>query len=436
MSLVKYSNSRFFCRVAMLATGTVVSQLVTLIAAPVLSRIYSPDDFGVLGLFMAIATPLAIISCMRYEMAIMLPEKDSPNTENLLVLSILISVLISGIFFIIFVFGKKQISGLLGNVDYSDWLLWIPLVVLLHGVYLAFRVYALRNRRMSLIAASSLSHTSSQSIVQIFSGFILKCGSSGLIWGQIAGRIVSTVMISLPSSRQLFKRIVTVCSLDGILKAAKRYKDFPLYQSWGVLLNSFSRGWIILLIGFFFDGRIVGLYFMGFRLLNLPLRVIGGAIGDVFFEKGVREHNAGAADTIVKVTRILCLMTLPISVAFLLLAPAGFELFLGPEWREAGIYLQILTPMFAFRFISGPIARAFTIYEKQRAGLMWQIGNLFISCFSISIGGMFGSIFLALSLYSAMTSMMYFIMLLLCLKYAGSSLKDVFLPIRPVLNQE
>ena len=80
-------KGEFSRNVLTLMTGTSIAQAIPIAISPILTRIYTPEDFGVFALYMAIATVVSVIATGRYETAIMLPKKDS-EAINLFIVSI------------------------------------------------------------------------------------------------------------------------------------------------------------------------------------------------------------------------------------------------------------------------------------------------------------------------------------------------------------
>ena len=57
-----------------LVTGTTLAQIISVLASPLVTRLYGPEAYGLLALFNLITSIIGVIACMRYELAIMLPK--------------------------------------------------------------------------------------------------------------------------------------------------------------------------------------------------------------------------------------------------------------------------------------------------------------------------------------------------------------------------
>ena len=105
-------NSPFASDILKLVSGTAFAQIITILASPILTRLYSPEAFGFLAIFISITSIVGVIACMRYELAIMLPKSDE-KAANLLALCLLSVVAISGLTVPALYFGSDAIISLL-----------------------------------------------------------------------------------------------------------------------------------------------------------------------------------------------------------------------------------------------------------------------------------------------------------------------------------
>ena len=118
----------FAAHVLTLMTGATIAQAIPIAIAPILTRLYTPSDFGVFALFSSLVSLAAIIATGRYELAIMLPEDDQ-DAINLMALSVGISLLVSSICLVVVAIFNSQIVALLNNENISTWLNWCTRIV-------------------------------------------------------------------------------------------------------------------------------------------------------------------------------------------------------------------------------------------------------------------------------------------------------------------
>ena len=137
--IAKIRHAEFLKSVITLVTGTTIAQVIPFLVAPVLTRLYLPEDFGLLALFLSVAGFLSIISTLQYESAILLP-KDEIDAINLVALCLIITLLVTFLSFIIVLFFNKIITVWIGNIYISFWLYFVPIPVFLTGVFNTFKI--------------------------------------------------------------------------------------------------------------------------------------------------------------------------------------------------------------------------------------------------------------------------------------------------------
>lgn len=358
----------FSAHVLTLMTGTTIAQAIPIAISPILTRIYSPSDFGVLALFSSLVSIVAIIATGRYELAIMLPEDDS-DAVNLLALSVLISFAVSFIsLLVVFVF-NTQIASLLGNPAISDWLYWVPVSILLTGIYQALNYWSSRKKHFERLAISRISQSASAATANLSFGYF-GLGVSGLIGGSLIGQSCSTGVLGWQVWRDEKNRAVSI-SKNSMMRNAKRYQKFPLINSLHAFSDSVQTSGIVFVISAFFGSSILGFYSFTLRVLRMPLSLIGSSVSQVFFQKATQTYNGGGElHLLLNKTMIkLAMIAIPIFVIIIFFAPDMFLLFFGKAWREAGVYAQILSPWIFLNFIVSPISQIPIILDKQKKGL-------------------------------------------------------------------
>ena len=188
-----FPKSDFSKNVLTLLTGTSIAQAIPIAISPVLTRIYTPNDFGIYALYMSLASILSVISTGRYELSLLLPKKDE-DAFSLLSLSLFLSFLFSIFISIIFYFFNVQIVLILGNPNIERWLYFIPISIFFTGLFQTLTYWSNRNKQYKTIAKGRVSQSSGTAI----SNLILSLNNSngkGLIIGGIIGRITGSLYI-------------------------------------------------------------------------------------------------------------------------------------------------------------------------------------------------------------------------------------------------
>jgi len=377
-------KSEFTRNVLTLMTGTTIAQAIPIAISPILTRIYTPEDFGVFALFIAIVSILGSIANGRYELAIMLPERDE-DAINIFALGFIITVFLTIFSFIIIFFFKEYILVLFGNDALKNWLYFIPVTVFFIGFFNILNYFNIRKKNYKNIASSKIIKSIVLAITQLIIGFI-KQGALGLISGQLLSQIFANwkLLQNIITNRELLSQI----SLVNIKKQAKEYINFPKFSIWGVLANTLSIHFINILISTFFSVITLGFYSLVQRILGMPSALIGGSIGQVYFQKATEDKNikGNSLSIFLKTVKKLALIGLLIFGFLYFTVEDIFSIIFGEKWRIAGVYAQVVIPFFYIRFISSAVSMTYDIYDGLKIELIWQLSLLvgFIAILYIS----------------------------------------------------
>ena len=269
-------------------TGTAIAQAIPIAISPILTRLYSPKDFGLFALFMAITSILSGIANGRYELAIMLPVKDE-DAINVFALAFIIVSCFSLFLIIVVVLFHDYLVNLLGNSQIGIWLYFIPIGVFFSGLYNILNYYNNRLRNYKALASATVLKSVLIAIIQLGIGF-MKSGVAGLISGQLLSQFFANtrLLIKIVRGNVLISKI----KKDKIVILAKRYIDFPKFSIWAVLANSSSQQLTSILISSFYSITTLGFYSLVQRVLGMPSALMGNAISQVFFQEATKEKHA------------------------------------------------------------------------------------------------------------------------------------------------
>lgn len=376
----------FLRNVFTLMAGTTVAQILPVAASPVLTRLYSPQDFGTLALFTAVASILGVIATGRYEMAIMLPREET-EAVNLVALCLLISVSLGLLSFLVVAVFNRQIANLLGDPELSLWLFAVPLAVALTGIQHTFNYWFNRKKHYGKLSLSRVTQSSATVAVNIGMGAAGWQGS-GLIAGYVLGQFSSAAYLGFKARQEDWDKR-NGAQKTVMRQVAKKYQDFPKINSLHAFFDMLQNSGVIFLLSSFFGPVVLGFYFLAMRILKTPLMFIGSSVAQVFYQKATELHqNGGDLQAFVKKSIFsLTAVALPIFLLILFFAPYLFALIFGKEWREAGVYSSILAPWFFLNFIFSPITQIPIIVDRQKMGfIITFLGNSLI-LFSIGYGG-------------------------------------------------
>lgn len=380
--------------------GTSLAQAIPIAVSPILTRLYSPEEFGLFALYMAVAMIASVLVTGRYELAILLPRKEA-DALHIAALAIIISVAISAVLLLIVIFFAIPIANLLGSAALVPWLYWLPASTLLLGVFQSINYWSNRKAQYKRLAISRTVQSTSAALAQLGFGNA-GGGASGLVGGQIAGQVLSTGIIARLIWREDHGLIRTL-RVPRILALARKYINFPKYLIVAHGFNTASGQMPVLLFGALFNTVTAGFFSLTQRVMTAPMSLVANALGDVFRQEASQAYiHQGNCTTIYKRTlkRLLLISIVPFA-AFFFLAPGLFAWVFGEKWRVAGEYAQILTPMAFLQFVTSPLSSMFMIAEKQLLDLMWQLFLFFLVIASFLIGSALGNGEDALKLFCA-----------------------------------
>ena len=352
-----------------LVTGTTIAQAIPIAISPILTRIYTPEDFGVLALFISITTILGTIANGRYELAIVLPKRDN-NALEFTALSIIITMGFSLLLVILVILFHDSLLSYLNNDRFSFWLYLIPLSVLLFSLFNILNYYHTRKKEYKIITKARMSRSVVMALIQTLVGLLFRVGG-GLIGGSIVSYIAGNyVMLRNRIGKHIFGEI----QASSLLQQGKRYINFPKYSLFGSLANILSIHVISIFITTVYSATILGFYSLVYRVLAMPLTLIGNSLGQVYLQEAVEEKNkTGITIVTFRSTLIkLVAITIPIFGILYLFIDDLFAFIFGNEWQIAGVYAKILLPLFFIRFIVSPLTVTCSIFEKQKIALIWQ----------------------------------------------------------------
>lgn len=397
MSLAKSSLKSDVIR---LVSGTALAQLLLILATPLITRLFPPEAFGIAAMFSSVTAILGVVTCMRYEMAISIPKTDS-EAANLVGLCIIIAVSFSFITALIAIFFGTPLLTAIGLEELVPYRWSLPMMVFASGIYASLNYWSTRQSKFTLL-----------STMRVVSAFVNVCASlifgalgwfalGGLILASLLGQIAFTAGLSistLRSNSQIFKENINLLKMK---QCAVRYKNMPLASSWSALINMGSWQIPTLLLAFYFDPKIAGFYALSFKLIQMPMSLVGGAIGQAFTRRAAEARDNNTIDELVLglFSKLLGYGLVPLA-ALAFVGRDVYEISFGANWAEAGIYSQILSIWAIFWFISSPLSIVILIYEKYKQEFFLSISSLAFRILAIFIGGYMQNPRIAIALFS------------------------------------
>ena len=402
-----------------LFSASVLAAITPILVSPILTRQYSPEDFGAFAFFIAITDILLVLATFQFASAIVIPKKDS-KAINLLAVSVAITAIVSTCALALAAIVYWLNIGNFGGAIIHNHLIFIPLLIFFSALYTTLYLWQNRMGRYKTISAARIASVSSIALISVLFGLIT-FGAMGLILAVIIGKCIGVIFLFyklMINDWRLLKKI----KFKQMLGVAVENKNFPIFTVPAGLFNMFSWQVPAIMFKIFFSISVLGFYDLCHRVLAAPTSLVGTAVQDVFKVRASKDYaEQGSCKKIYIYT--LLYLTIVATALFLplyLFAPGLFKIVFGANWGVAGEYAQVLIPYLAIRFIAGPLGYILYIANKQHIDLIWQ-SLLSVALFSsIYYGCQSGDPTVALTYLSYSGASLYFVYIVLLYYYSSN----------------
>ena len=323
--------------IGLITLSLVVGAIITFIALPVLTRLYSVADFGAYGIALAIVSVLSTVANLRLDQALLVAEEHDKK-----------SLIFEGAVFS---------TG----------------IAILSGIVISF---ILNIEMAGAVATGVLANTLIQSLYNYQFSAHKEYFCAGL--NVFRSAIVVAVQLSLPlmmqislvNSYNVSSVIMIVAVLIYLLKnqlyqvswqAFKYYKDFIYANTPHALLNSFSHNLPYYVVSHFVGVQAMGFYAIVERTLRVPINLISQTLRQFFIRKF---KDADSSQNALKASVLLSLVSLPLFALVFVLPESLYLWIFGSEWVGISTYFQILALGYWAIFCNPP-SSAFLIAKRN-----------------------------------------------------------------------
>lgn len=394
----------FFKNLTTLVTGNAIAQLIGFLAIPVLSRLYTPEEFGQVALFVSIVNVIAIAANARYDMAIVLP-KSTSKAFHLFVGSMGITTGVTLLLFLIIALFKTSIVSLFDAPVFNQIIWFIPVLVFLLATHKSMHFWFNRQKKYKVIAGNRVILSTAQTAIKL-PRFMYGDGNWGLIIGTVIGQLIAVVVYLRRIVRESAWRL-KYFSYKTMQKAFSEYANFPKFLMPMAVINSFSVNILIFALSAIASSTIVGFYERAYRVIHMPFSLISTSFGNVFYEQMTRTQNPKR----LYLTSYFANLALAAIVLtpVMLWGEAIFAFVLGKDWVEAGAIAMIIAPLTIFNYATACVSNVFSVYKKNQLSLIWQIFYLGIVVGWIFLGRLL-DIYLLIRIYAYIGAALYAVM--------------------------
>jgi O-antigen/teichoic acid export membrane protein len=409
--------------VALLTSGSVFAQGLALLAAPLVTRLYLPEHFGVLALYVGVLGIAGGAGALKYELAVPLPRSETVAV-NVLSLALAVTTVMAMVALLVAALANRIVGAAQPALSAAIWL--IPVGMLLTGGYRCLNYWAIRTKRFGAIAKTSVSQAVSSLVTQIGLG-IFGAGSMGLIVANMLGQSggITILATSAWSSVRYSANKVRLRRMNAV---ARRYRRFACTATFGGVINSGGIYAPALLLVTLYGTAVGGLYALADRITSIPINTLGNAVSQVYYGQA-----AGAKGSpgelrrlfVGTVIRMAYLAIVPV-VIFVWVAPSLFEIVFGATWSEAGRYAQVLALLLCVKFVVHPVSQTLNIIEQQGLLAWWSAARVIAVSAALAIPWVLGADALVAIWSFALTgALAYMILMLITLREIASVRRTV-----------
>ncbi|NRT58174.1 oligosaccharide flippase family protein [Sphaerotilus uruguayifluvii] len=377
-----------------LLAGGALAQALPLLLGPLLTRLYTPDEFGAFHLFAAVATNLGVVACGRYEFALPLA-RDAGEAAALWRLALRLAA------------GLGVLAGL-GGIGWAlqagaGWALWLGPAVAVGGLLSLATMWATRHERFRALALARVLQYGGAALAQALAG-VLHGGVAGLVIAPVLAQALAALTLLAVSPRP--GREATA---PGLGEVARRHRDFPLLNTPHAFLGALQDTVSLALIAAALGPAAAGFWGLSLRYLKAPASLVGGAVSQALYPRLTADGagpNPAGRDAVRRIMALLGAAALALAAALGLAGPWLFATLFGPGWREAGELARVLAPYIGAHFVAAPLAVVTMAWQAQGWALrlaLWGQGA-FVGALALGLhlGGLQGAglaVSLAMLLY-------------------------------------
>ncbi len=374
--------------VATLSSGQAIATALPILAAPLLGRLYSPAEYGFLALYMSVASILAIVVTLQYQMAIISEASDHRARAI-----VYLCVVLSGVFCAPIGLGSL-ISWMTwldtdGYREGRNWVFLLPVSILMTGLVAGASTLANRHKRYDSLAKIQVASVCGSVSASILFGF-LGWGVHGLFLGYVTSQIIQVigqvrVWIDLAGSPHWPRR-------KTLLGLARRHRDFLKFSLPGSFISNVNLQLPVFLLGALGAGDTLGQFSRARQLVSLPITLLGGAISSVYRQEAAEQYRTKGScrSLLLKTSGALLAIGLLPCLGFIYIAPHLFALYLGEQWRTAGEIAQLIAPMLLLRLVTSPISPTLYVTGYQRLDFSLSLVALTLTTGALGLSAVIG----------------------------------------------
>lgn len=369
---------------AKLLSASIIVQTIGLLIYPILTRLYSPDDFGLVNLFLSIAGVLSLIATAEFQYAILLPKSEKKAVACVHIgcfttLTIFIILLCTIPF-------SHTIANWFNTPALAQWYWGIPVFVLLSSAWVLFNYWYTRYKLFGAISQYQITQSIANAGAKCgfgFSGFT----NGGLIVSAIISPLVALTLSIIQNGKQWIQPLFSYNRTD-VSTTIHEYSNFPKYSLPRALINYVSGNLPIFMLTPYFGLTEIGFFGMALTLAFKPINMISNSLYQVLFQKTSErvQNNMSIKSQIYTFLKTTIYIIIPCFLILYYVLPSLTEFLLGKGWSETGMHIRTMLSWLTVSILVAPICYLSDIFQKQKIGLYFEILLILTRILGISYG--------------------------------------------------
>lgn len=355
-----------------LFSGKAAAQLILIASTPIVSRLFTPQDYGIAAIVLAIASIATPVATLGYGTASQLVDRDADARRLLRIAMVsalfFFTLIVTTLYFVLPHATSNTITQM------GVWIWAIPIVFILQGAESALESWNTRKKQFKVQATTYVSSAVVGTGTRITLGIIGGSSVGGLVIGFIFG-VLTRVSVLARSSKLLGRSEPREHNTRSYRVLIREYRDFPLFATPTAFLNSAAGSIPLILFGAIFSPAIAGFYAMADRLFLRPLRLLQSSFRSVFTQHLIStiKQNRSVTVTLFKACAFTGAIMLVPSLFLSFYGESAIVFLLGEKWRQAGVFIEITAPLLLFASIVVPANAALVVCRQQRQLFVLQL---------------------------------------------------------------
>ncbi len=399
-------NNNWLLQVVSLTGFSYLSQFLSVLALPYITRIFTPSDFGHYASFVAVVAVVGVFSTCRYYLSVALPKADR-DARDIVWGGVVIAFTVSIVFLAI------ELLAAFINSKYGLYKLdqkfiicaqvALPLSIFFTGLTTLFSVWFIRIKKANVVGVIRLFQT----MIVILSQVVLyKKGFGGavsLIIGMTIGQGMAVLSYCIFLNVGSFK--FYSFDYENTKKLLWEYSYLPKMIIQTELVNVVAKSTMPIMIVTLFGSKLAGLWYLCNSIIGSPIGVITGAVWQVAHSKLAAEPEENRSHILEMINKCACyLFALPIVIIVAFREYA--HILFGERWQG----LEMIIPVYSFMVFINSISNTvsyFTVFNRRKAEAIFNVALSIMPLIVLVLGGRYLNGLHTIYLYCIFGSAMY-----------------------------